>query len=62
MQITICGGGNAAHTATGLLSAREEHQEDRPGREDDAAWVLRFPRAHLHDRNSGDDGQLAAAA
>ena len=26
MQITICGGGNAAHTATGLLSAREEHQ------------------------------------
>jgi hypothetical protein len=26
MQITICGGGNAAHTATGLLSARKEHQ------------------------------------
>ncbi len=26
MQITICGGGNAAHTAAGLLSAREEHQ------------------------------------
>jgi hypothetical protein len=26
MQITICGGGNAAHTATGLLSAREEHR------------------------------------
>ncbi len=26
MQITICGGGNAAHTATGLLSARQEHQ------------------------------------
>ncbi len=25
MQITICGGGNAAHTAAGLLSAREEH-------------------------------------
>lgn len=26
MQITICGGGNAAHTATGLLSAQEEHR------------------------------------
>jgi hypothetical protein len=26
MQITICGGGNAAHTATGLLAARDEHQ------------------------------------
>lgn len=26
MQITICGGGNAAHTSTGLLAAREEHQ------------------------------------
>ncbi len=26
MRITICGGGNAAHTAAGLLSAREEHQ------------------------------------
>jgi hypothetical protein len=26
MQVTICGGGNAAHTAAGLLSAREEHQ------------------------------------
>jgi hypothetical protein len=26
MQIAICGGGNAAHTATGLLSAREDHQ------------------------------------
>jgi hypothetical protein len=25
MQITICGGGNAAHTSTGLLAAREEH-------------------------------------
>ena len=25
MQITICGGGNAAHTSAGLLSAREEH-------------------------------------
>jgi len=26
MQITICGGGNAAHTSTGLLAAREEHR------------------------------------
>jgi hypothetical protein len=26
MQITICGGGNAAHTSTGLLSARKEHR------------------------------------
>jgi hypothetical protein len=26
MQITICGGGNAAHTAAGLLSARQDHQ------------------------------------
>jgi hypothetical protein len=26
MQITVCGGGNAAHTATGLLSAREEYR------------------------------------
>jgi hypothetical protein len=26
MQITICGGGNAAHTAAGLLSARDKHQ------------------------------------
>ena len=26
MQITICGGGNAAHTATGQFSARQEHQ------------------------------------
>lgn len=26
MQITICGGGNAAHTSTGLLAAHEEHQ------------------------------------
>ncbi len=26
MQITICGGGNAAHTASGLLSARDENQ------------------------------------
>jgi hypothetical protein len=26
MQIAICGGGNAAHTSAGLLSAREEHR------------------------------------
>ena len=26
MQITICGGGNAAHTSAGLLSTREEHR------------------------------------
>ena len=26
MQITICGGGNAAHTSAGLLGARKEHQ------------------------------------
>ena len=26
MQITICGGGNAPHTAAGLLAAREEHR------------------------------------
>jgi len=26
MRITICGGGNAAHTAAGLFAAREEHR------------------------------------
>jgi hypothetical protein len=26
MQITICGGGNAAHTSVGLLAAQEEHR------------------------------------
>lgn len=26
MQITVCGGGNAAHTTTGLLSSHKEHQ------------------------------------
>ncbi|MBN1147512.1 MAG: NAD/NADP octopine/nopaline dehydrogenase family protein [Anaerolineales bacterium] len=26
MRITICGGGNAAHTAAGLFAARQEHQ------------------------------------
>ena len=28
MRITICGGGNAAHTAAGLFAAREEHRVD----------------------------------
>jgi hypothetical protein len=26
MQITVCGGGNAAHTSAGILAARKEHQ------------------------------------
>ena len=26
MQITVCGGGNAAHTSAGILGARKEHQ------------------------------------
>jgi hypothetical protein len=26
MQITVCGGGNAAHTTAGILGAHNEHQ------------------------------------
>ena len=26
MQITVCGGGNAAHTSAGIIAARDEHQ------------------------------------
>jgi len=26
MQITVCGGGNAAHTSAGILAARKEHR------------------------------------